>query len=97
MPDQLPGANVLALMMQAPADVVGLATRQMTEAVDTFSIGVQRLGAELAVPPDIAGMGLPMLPAFPGMEPATAREAAPQPAAAKKVPTRRAAPSRIII
>jgi len=79
MPGQLPGTNVLTVIMQAPADVVGLATRQMTEAVDIFGMGMQRLGAELAVPPDIAGLALPPLP---GMAPAAAPPAAAPPAAA---------------
>ena len=70
MPDQLPGANLLAVVMQAPTDIMGLATRQITEAVDTFGVGMQRLGAELAVPPGIAGM--PGFPPLPGMAPATA-------------------------
>jgi len=70
MPEQLPGANVLAVVMQAPTDIMGLATRQITEAVDTFGIGMQRLSAELAVPPEITGM--PGLPPLPGLMPAGA-------------------------
>lgn len=70
MPEQLPGANVLAAMMKAPVDIMGLATRQITEVVDTFGVGMERLGAELAVPPEIAGM--PGLPLLPGMAPAGA-------------------------
>jgi hypothetical protein len=70
MPDQLPGANVLAVMMQAPTDIMGLATRQITEAVDTVGAGIQRFSAELAVPPEISGM--PVLPLLPGMAPAGA-------------------------
>jgi len=75
MPEQLPGANVLAVLMQAPADIVGLAARQVTEVVDTFGVGVERLGVELAVPPEITGM--PMFPPLPGMAPAGAPSAAP--------------------
>jgi len=78
MPEQLPGMNVLAVMMQLPADVMDLATRQITETVDTFGAGIQRMGAELAVPPDIAGLALPPLP---GMAPAAAPPAAAPPVA----------------
>ena len=79
MPDQLPGANVLAVMMQAPTDIMGLATRQITEAVDTVGAGVQRFSAELAVPPDIAGLALPPLPGMApaGAPPVGATQAAP--------------------
>jgi len=80
MPEQLPGMNVLAVIMQAPADIMELATRQITETVDIFGAGVQRMGAELAVPPDIAGLALPPLP---GMAPAAAPPAAAPPAATR--------------
>lgn len=97
MPEQLPGANVLALIMQVPVDVMGLATRQITETVDTFGAGVQRLGAELAVPPDIAGLALPPLP---GMAPAAAPPAAgvppPTPAAGRAL-TRTGLRPKIIV
>ena len=100
MPDQLPGANVLALMMQAPTDIMGLATRQITEAVDTFGMGMQRLGAELAVPPERAGV--PGLPPLPGMAPAGAppvgaTQAAPVVGTQGRALTRTTQRSRIIV
>lgn len=69
---ELPGANVLAVVMAAPTDILGLATRQLTETMGVFNMGVQRLGAEVARPPALPA-GLPALPAglppfpFPGM------------------------------
>lgn len=69
---ELPGANVLAVVMAAPTDILGLATRQITETMGVFNMGVQRLGAEVARPPALPA-GLPALPAglppfpFPGM------------------------------
>ena len=71
---EIPGANLFAVLAQAPTDIMGLATRQVTEAVDTFGVGMQRLGAELAVPPEIAGV--PGFPALPGMAAAPAAPAA---------------------
>jgi len=68
MADQIPGANVMTVLMQAPTDIMGLATRQVTETVDTFGAGIQRLSAELAVPPEIKSM--PGLPPLPGVTPA---------------------------
>ncbi len=71
-PPGIPGANVLAVIMAAPTDILGLATRQLTESMSVFNLGVQRLGAEIAQPPAIPA-GLPALPAglppfpFPGM------------------------------
>lgn len=68
----LPGANVFAVIMAAPTDILGLATRQLTETMGVFNLGVQRLGTEIAQPPAIPA-GLPALPAglppfpFPGM------------------------------
>lgn len=69
---ELPGANVLAVIMAAPTDILGLATRQLTETMGVFNLGVQRLGAEVTKPPALPA-GLPSLPAglppfpFPGM------------------------------
>ena len=74
---ELPGANLFAVLAQAPTDLMGLATRQVTEAVDTFGVGMQRLSAELAVPPEIAGA--PGFPALPGMAPAAAPAAVSTP------------------
>ena len=71
---EIPGANLFAVLAQAPTDIMGLATRQVTEAVDTFGVGMQRLSAELATPPEIAGM--PGFPPLPGAAPAAAPAAA---------------------
>lgn len=74
-PAGLPGANVLAVIMAAPTDILGLATRQLTESMGVFNLGVQRLGVEVTKPP-VLPAGLPALPAglppfpFPGMQPA---------------------------
>lgn len=81
-PPGIPGANVLAVIMAAPTDILGLATRQLTETMGVFNLGVQRLGAEVATPPALPA-GLPALPAglpfpFPGMAGAT--PPGPQPA-----------------
>ena len=73
MVGELPGANVLTLALQAPADVLSLATRQATETMSLLTVGVQALGAELATPPSMAGLALPGLP---GMAPAPAPAAA---------------------
>lgn len=77
---ELPGANVLAVVMAAPTDILGLATRQLTETMGVFNMGVQRLGAEVARPPALPA-GLPPFP-FPGMSQA----APPAPAAAGYTP-----------
>lgn len=61
---ELPGQNVLAVMLQAPTDILGLATRQVTETLGVFNSGVQRLAVELATPPSLAGLQLPMIPGF---------------------------------
>lgn len=85
----LPGANVLAVIMAAPTDILGLATRQLTETMGVFNLGVQRLGAEVTKPPALPA-GLPLLPAglppfpFPGM--AAAAPPAPQPSPAGYTP-----------
>lgn len=68
----IPGANVLSVIMSAPTDILGLATRQITETMGVFNIGVQRLGAEVTKPPSMPAnfpaipAGLPPFP-FPGM------------------------------
>lgn len=86
-PAGLPGANVLAVIMAAPTDILGLATRQLTESMGVFNLGVQRLGVEVTKPP-VLPAGLPALPAglppfpFPGM----AAAAPPAPAAAGYTP-----------
>ena len=96
MPEQLPGANVLTVIMQAPLELMGLATRQITEVVDVFGAGAQRLGAELAAPPELAA--LPMLPPLPGMAPAAAPPATlPPPPAASRALTRGGVRPKIIV
>jgi hypothetical protein len=99
MPEQLPGANVLAVVMQAPMDIMGLASRQITEAVDTFGVGMERLGAELAVPPDIAGLALPPLPGMApaGAPPAGAPAAAPAVGIQGRAATRRGLRPKLIV
>ena len=77
MVGELPGANVLTLALQAPADALALATRQVTETMGLFTVGVQALGAELATPPSMAGLALPELPGLPGMVAAPAAAPAP--------------------
>lgn len=83
---EIPGANLFAVLAQAPTDIMGLATRQVTEAVDTFGVGMQRLSAELATPPEIAGM--PGFPALPGMAPAAAPAAVSTPVSTPVTPAR---------
>lgn len=84
---QLPGGQVLAVIMAAPTDIMGLMTRQMTEAMSTFNVGIQRFAAAAVVPPALPA-GLPAVPAgfppfpFPGMTPAGYTPPAPTPAAA---------------
>lgn len=83
-PPGIPGANVFAVIMAAPTDILGLATRQLTETMGVFNLGVQRLGTEIAQPPAIPA-GLPALPAglppfpFPGMAGAGYTPPAPTP------------------
>lgn len=77
MVGELPGANILALMMQAPTDAMALATKQVTETMAVLSMGAQAFGAELATPPSMAGLALPP---FPGMP---AAQAVPAPAPAQ--------------
>lgn len=102
-PPGMPGANVLAVIMAAPTDILGLATRQITETMGVFNLGVQRLGTEIAQPPAIPA-GLPALPAglpfpFPGMaqaappgsQPAGYTPPGPQAAAYTQVQSRRPA------
>lgn len=65
---QLPGANVLAVLMAAPTDIISLATRHITETMGVFNAGVQRLGIELTKPPTLpAGFPFPGFPGLPGM------------------------------
>jgi len=101
---ELPGANVLAVVMAAPTDILGLATRQLTETMSVFNIGVQRLGAEVSRPPALPA-GLPALPAgfppfpFPGMMGAPPPSPAPAgyvPAPAAGIVAAKAKPGFII-
>jgi len=98
---ELPGANVLAVVMAAPTDILGLATRQLTETMGVFNMGVQRLGAEVARPPALPA-GLPALPAglppfpFPGMAAAPPAPTGYTPAPAAGIVTERAKPGFII-
>lgn len=90
-PAGLPGANVLSVIMAAPTDIMGLATRQLSETMSVFNMGVQRLGVEATKPP-VLPAGLPALPAglppfpFPGMSTAPGGGAPPAPAAAGYTP-----------
>lgn len=66
---QLPGANVLAVIMTLPTNIMSLVSRQATEAMSVMTMDVQRLGAEMAKPPALPTalpFGLPMLP-LPGL------------------------------
>ncbi len=78
----LPGANVLAVIMAAPTDILTLATRQLTDTMSVFNLGVQRLGAEVTKPPALPAAfpalpaGLPPFP-FPGMTAAAPPSPAP--------------------
>lgn len=98
---QLPGANVLAVIMAAPTDILGLATRQLTETMGVFNLGVQRLGAEVTKPPALPA-GLPALPAglppfpFPGMAAAPPAPTGYIPAPAAGVSAAKARPGFII-
>lgn len=97
---ELPGANVLAVVMAAPTDILGLATRQLTETMGVFNMGVQRLGAEVARPPALPA-GLPALPAglpfpFPGMAAAPPAPTGYVPAPAAGIVAERAKPGFII-
>jgi len=89
----LPGANVFAVIMAAPTDILGLATRQLTETMGVLNFGVQKLGAEVAKPPAMPAAfpalpaGLPPFP-FPGMT-----AAPPAPAAAGYTPPGPQAPA----
>jgi len=57
----LPGMNLLAVALQAPADLLNLATRQVNETLAVMNNGVQRMAMELSVPPALP-QGLPALP-----------------------------------
>ncbi len=100
VPAGIPGANVLAVIMAAPTDILGLATRQLTETMSVFNMGVQRLGAEVAKPPALPA-GLPALPAglpfpFPGMAPPAPTPAGYTPPAAAGIQAAKAKPGFII-
>lgn len=42
LPTELPGMRAFEAVMTAPADLMGLATRQAVETVETLNIGVSR-------------------------------------------------------
>jgi len=79
MVGELPGANVLNVLMNNLNTAMNMATRQVTEAVNTFGAGTQALVAELTKPPALPA-GLPQLPALPQIFP-TGPVGAPAPAA----------------
>lgn len=96
---ELPGANLFAVMAQAPMDIMGLATKQATEVVDTFGMGMQRLSAELATPPEISGL-VAGFPSLPGMTPSAAPSAPTVPAstmAAARTVSRRPSKNALIV
>lgn len=72
IPTNLPGANVLEVVMAAPTDLLSLATRNTTDVLNTLNIGAQRLASAAAIPPialpgSVGGLTLPQLPGFPMM------------------------------
>lgn len=69
--EEMPGMNVLAVIMQAPADIMNLATRQMTEGIEVMNAGVGRLATEMAAPPTLPA-GLPPIPGVPAAAPPAA-------------------------
>jgi len=63
MAGELPGMNVMAVVMNAPMELMNLGTRQLTETMGVMSQGVSVLGMELSKPPVMpAGLALPPLP-----------------------------------
>lgn len=58
----IPGGQALSVILAAPTDILGLATRQVTETLNVFNVGIQRFGAAAAQPP-VLPAGLPALPA----------------------------------
>lgn len=80
MADEMPGANVMAVVMNAPPDIMNMATRHVTEVINTMNAGVSALGSELARPP-ILPSGMPTLPGMPAFG-----QAAQEPATAPAVP-----------
>lgn len=95
---QIPGANVLAIALAAPTDILNLATRQATEAMSMFTMKAQQLGTELVALPQALPAGLPQLPMmFPGMgAPPPVAPAGYTPPAAEGVVPARAKPGFII-
>jgi len=82
MPQELPGMNVLAVMMQGPPELMNMGMRHATEAMNTMNMAASRVGAQLAVPPALpAGLQLPGLPTPAAAPPAAAP---PAPMFAKK-------------
>lgn len=50
LPTELPGMRAFESAMAAPADFMGLVTRQATEAVDTLNVGMTRTVEALDLP-----------------------------------------------
>ena len=71
LPTELPGMRAFETMMTAPADFMGLVTRQATETMDTLNVGVSRTVEALALPglPPMAQM-LPIGLGAPAVAPA---------------------------
>lgn len=93
-PPGLPGANILAVVMAAPTDLMNLATRNMQDVMSVFNAGVQRFTAAAAVPPapptlpaGFLPAGFPLLPGMPGAAAAPGGGAPPAPAPAPKTTT----------
>lgn len=80
MADEIPGANVMAVVMNAPPDIMNMATRHVTEVINTMNAGVSALGAEMARPP-VLPSGMPALPGMPAFGQTTSEAPAPAPAA----------------
>jgi hypothetical protein len=63
MANEIPGMRAAAVMMQGPPEILNMGVRHVTEAMNVMNMSVNRLGAELAVPPALpAGLQLPGLP-----------------------------------
>lgn len=83
---QLPGLNIFSVLAQIPTDFINLGVRHVGEVNTVLAANVQRLGAELATPPQFP-TGLPQLPSLPAGLPQLSNllpgmSAAPSPAAA---------------
>lgn len=90
-PPGLPGANILAVVMAAPTDLMNLATRNIQDVMGVFNAGVQKFTAAAAAPPGIPSLPAGIFPAgfpmFPGMPGAAAAAPPAPPAPAQKTTT----------